>query len=334
MGGLARLRLAVLMLAGLCSVPATAQVVDPARDAVRRGMAHHRAGKLREALVEYTKARELDRSWAEPLRLIGLVLRAEGKLNEAIASYRSALVLDPQSAEAHNDLGVALRMRGDLAGALESFQKAVQNDPKFVQAQYNIASILYDQNKLSEAMEALAATLRLDPKYAPAHYNTAVILGRQGRWPQALKSAERAYQLQPSEPRNWLFAAWCHYQIGEMERAAELARKGVEKDPKRADAHYLVGFVETARNNLDAALAAYDVGLRLDRKAPLTRAIEDLRRELAPDATVPSAHYALGYLLQAQENRADAAAAYEQYLRVAKAGKWTERAKEALALLK
>jgi len=305
-----------------------------AQDHVKRGIALHQRGRFKEALVEYRRAQELDRVWGEPHRMIGLVYKAQGRLDDAIAEYRAAIAKDKTSAAAHNDLGVALRQKGALVEAMEHFQAALKINPKMVEAAYNAACLLYQQNKIVEAIEGLKAALRLEPRYAPAHYNMAVALGRLGQWPEAVKSAERAAHFDGETATHWLFLAWSNYQIGFTERAADHARRGIARDPRRADGHYLLGFIETARHNLDAAVAAYERALQIDSKRALQQAITDLRRELIPDRQTPEAYYALGMLLQAQDDREDAREAYESFLSRVSSGKWAQKARNAVEILK
>lgn len=324
---------AVALVGALLLLPGPIRA-DEAHNCMKRGLAMHQRGKFKEALTEYRKAIEQDRNWGEPHRMIGLIYKAQGRLDEAIAEYRTALAKDKTSATAHNDLGVALRQKGALGEAMEHFQAALRIDPKMVEANYNTACLLYQQNKIEEAVEGLKTTLRLNPKYASAHHSMAVALGRLGRWPEAVKSAERAAHFDGDAPAHWLFLAWSNYQIGFTERAADFARRGIAKDPQRADGHYLLGFIETARRRLDGAVAAYERALQIDNKRALQRAVEDLRRELIPDGQAPEAYYALGLLLQAQEEPAEARAAYEAYLARVSSGKWAQKAREAIELLK
>jgi tetratricopeptide (TPR) repeat protein len=74
-----------------------------------RAQAHYLAGRFRDALVDATKAAELNANWAQAISLRGLIQEKLGARDAAIADLRRAAALDPalqQPADALRRLGV------------------------------------------------------------------------------------------------------------------------------------------------------------------------------------------------------------------------------------
>ena len=69
-----------------------------------QGMAHHRAGRLREATGCYQQALELVPNHPEALHLLGLVAYRSGQLERAIALLSDAIERDPRNATYHFNL--------------------------------------------------------------------------------------------------------------------------------------------------------------------------------------------------------------------------------------
>ena len=311
----------VLGFAGVCHA-------DETLDFMRRGLTLEQQGKYKDALLEYRKAIEADRLWSEPHRRIGLVFQTQGRLEEAITEFRQAVRLDSHSALAHNNLGLALQKKGDLEPATEEFKTALRINPRMAEASYNLAFQLYQQNKVELAMKGLDETLKIDSKYAPAHHSMAVALGRLGKWSEAIKSAESAVQYDKSSATYLLFLAWSLYKDGSLTKAVEVAQLAETKDARRAETHFMVGFLETAKHHLDGAVMAYERGLPVSNKLTLRRAIADLRYDLLLDNQTPEANYVLGLLLKAQNEPKEARAAFQTYIDHASTGKWAEKARE------
>jgi len=91
-----------------------------------RGNAKFNTGDLDGAVADHSKAIELDPTRRTPYINRGVVRVDQGDLQGAIADYTKAIELDPQSSTAFLNRGNARLQNGDAAGARSDYEQAVQ----------------------------------------------------------------------------------------------------------------------------------------------------------------------------------------------------------------
>jgi tetratricopeptide (TPR) repeat protein len=90
-----------------------------------------------EALTECDRAIALDKTYATPWTLKGLILNEQGQQEASIAAYRQATIVNPNDSNSWDSLGVALYGSGQGKEALVAFEKAVRLDPNNTNAKAN-----------------------------------------------------------------------------------------------------------------------------------------------------------------------------------------------------
>ncbi len=95
-----------------------------------------------EAIVEVTKAIELNPKDAKAYIFRGLVYSDKGNLDQALIEFNKAMEINPNDAEAYNHRGLVYYRKGNLDKALLGFNKAIEINPKYAQS-YNNRSGLY-----------------------------------------------------------------------------------------------------------------------------------------------------------------------------------------------
>lgn len=96
-----------------------------------------------------------------------------GKLKEALMHYKQAVNIQPKFADAYSNMGNTLRELQDVTGALICFQKAIDINPSFADAHCNLASIYKDTGNIIEAIESYKNALELKPDFPDAYCNLA-----------------------------------------------------------------------------------------------------------------------------------------------------------------
>ena len=136
------------------AAPVEAPVNPALQLAYDQALAHHKAGRLKEAeqaLLALTKrAPELSGPYAN----LGLIYYHSGRTKEAIEALNRAIELNPRRAVYYNELGIVYRQEGKFDDARRQYRKALDVDPDYALAHRNIA-ILYDLY-LQEPKEALS----------------------------------------------------------------------------------------------------------------------------------------------------------------------------------
>ncbi len=83
--------------------------------------------------------------------ILGLILDRQGKTNEAITAWTKALQLDPTFALAHSNIGVILTKQRQVNLATIKYRQAIRFAPNFYFAHYNLGVIFFKQGKKAQA---------------------------------------------------------------------------------------------------------------------------------------------------------------------------------------
>jgi putative PEP-CTERM system TPR-repeat lipoprotein len=249
------------------------------------------------ARAQFQKALQLDKQYFPAVAGLAALDMAANKPAEARKHFDELLKADPGNVPAKQALAALLTRTGNTGDEVAKLlSDAVKQNPNDVRAQLMLINFQLDRrdtkaaitaareanSALTDHPEILMALGRayltdndvqqavtifnrlavVQPKSAMPHLGLAdAHLALKDR-PSAVRSLKRALELQPGllQARRGLVAlALADKQPGE---ALELAR-AVQKDlPAEATGHVLEGDVEASRNNLKAALAAYQLGLK------------------------------------------------------------------------
>ena len=162
---------------------------------------------------------------------VGLFYLNQNNIDEAIRYFVKTLSLNTQYYLAWNALGLAHSLKGNFEESDKAFQKCLEINPQFTEAHNNLGTIYQEMNQLDKAETEFKKAL-LDPAYVNRelpHYNLARLYVLQDRLDEALQSAQMAVQIQP----------------------------------RLAMAHNLRGLILERRDNLEAAIVAYELAVRI-----------------------------------------------------------------------
>ena len=137
-----------------------------------RGNANYDLDDKLSALADYEQAIQRQPDYIPAHYNRGIVKDSLGDQQEALASYKRAIQLTPHCAEDYYKQGNARYDLGDKRGALADYTQAIQLDPGHARAHSNLGFVKYSH--LGDAQGALAdynKAIQLDPGYARAHFN-------------------------------------------------------------------------------------------------------------------------------------------------------------------
>ena len=189
--------------------------------------AHHRAGRLEEAVGLLKRARALAPKDPHVLNSLGVCLKGLGRTEEALQAYEAAIRADPAMAPAHSNRGTVLKDMNDMNGARAAYERAAALEPNYV--------------------EPLAALASLD--------------AQAGDWASARARGARALALAPSNVLARIALASADLQQGDLAAAAERL-SALRHDPavtpvNRSIVLGLTGDLEDAEGRPAEAFAAY-----------------------------------------------------------------------------
>jgi tetratricopeptide (TPR) repeat protein len=231
--------------------------LDNIQELLQRGISHHQAGRLDEAIHWYRKLLEIQPATSAALSNLGAALQDQGKLDEAIASYQKAISIKPDHAKAHSNLGNALKGQKRFDEAVASYQKAISIEPGFVEAHNNLGVILREQGKLDDAVLSHQKAISIKPDYATTYSNLGHALTAQGKLDEAVASYQKAISIEPGfvEAHNNLGNALTAQ--GKLDEAVASHQKAISIAPGLAEAHDSLGYALTAQGKLDEAIASH-----------------------------------------------------------------------------
>lgn len=98
------------------------------------------------AIIDYTKALDINPNLAKAYDNRGVAYADEGSLPRAIADFTMAIANDPKDADAYNNRGHAYFIKGNLSQAVFDYTRAIGFNTFYVKA-YNNRELAYYQLK-------------------------------------------------------------------------------------------------------------------------------------------------------------------------------------------
>ncbi len=133
-----------------------------------RGGVHREAGKLDEAMADFSEAIRQNEEFAAAWCDRGAVHAERGERNQALADLTRALRLDPQDDAALVERGLVYREEGNLDKALRDLTKAIRLCPHVPDAYVHRAQVYLEKKEYEPARADCEEALRLDPENVEA----------------------------------------------------------------------------------------------------------------------------------------------------------------------
>ena len=186
-----------------------------------RGLHQQRAGRLAEAVKDFSAAIELMPDDINLYLSRGASHGMAGELDAAVRDFEKVLALDPQSGLAYMNRATALEKKGDYAASQRDYDKAVELVPEnWIAWDGRCWLRAIVGRDLDGALTDCERALRMRPDAANTLNTRGFVLFRQGRFDEAVASYDASIRLDPN-------VASSHYVRG-------LARKALGEDA-RAD---------------------------------------------------------------------------------------------------
>lgn len=242
------------------------------QEALRDAIAHHRAGRLREAEQLYRtilstlpeqfdalhllariaaqqghpqgaeellqRAVGVNPASTEALLMLASVHNTLQRHDLALAGADHVLTLQPQSVEAWAVRGMALHAVGRVEDALASYDRALALQPDHPGLLCNRGAALKDLQQHDEAVRSYDRVLALQPAMAEAWSNRGGALSELARHAEALGSCDQALALLPAFPEALHNRGAALSALGRHAEAIDSYSRAIELAPRFAQAHY------------------------------------------------------------------------------------------------
>jgi tetratricopeptide (TPR) repeat protein len=106
---------------------------------LNRGITYGEKGQLDQAILDFTKALEINSRFGDAYYNRGLAYNKKGRYDLAISDLNKALEINPGLAEAYNSRGYAYQNKAQYDQAISDLNKALELNPNLAYAYYNRA---------------------------------------------------------------------------------------------------------------------------------------------------------------------------------------------------
>ncbi|MEI7768608.1 MAG: tetratricopeptide repeat protein [Chloroflexales bacterium] len=226
-----------------------------------------------QAISAYTKAASLQPGSPLPQYKLAQAYLSTNRLQSAGDAAQQAInqtantgdpALRELRAQAFVILGDVARRRGDLTKATDSYAQAQQIDPQLLTAQIGMGQVAVGQGQWGVALRYFeaAASLPGGVDSADAQFWLAEGLLRSGDLERATAAYRRATELQPTFPEALLGIAQVQSAQNNVDAALDTVGRSLAQRPSYAEALLFKGKLLQARGRTSEAMSAYDASIR------------------------------------------------------------------------
>ena len=213
---------------------------------------------VEKALQDFTKAINLDYTYAEPFLNRGILYYNTGRPDQALADFNRFLELKPDNPDGLLNRANTLSTLGRFKEAIPDYNKYLtikNDDPKAYMwrgiAYFNIQnydSAIIDFNK----------SIEIDSDYYEPYYWLGVIYYNQKDYSNALKYLDLSISKNYNNANSYIWKGLCYMNMNEYHKAIEQYSKAIEIDPNnstayinRFNAYRLIGDIANAQKDFE-----------------------------------------------------------------------------------
>jgi tetratricopeptide (TPR) repeat protein len=215
------------------------------------GLAEAQAGHGEKAIAMFERAIELFPTNCDPHVDLAATLLEAKRTQEALSHLQRAVELCPENVQALDAMTDLVLKLGRTEEARALAERSIRVAPHLSRARYNLGKSWLGSGSPSEAAAAFRAALERKPDY----FNAAFALGMTsldlGRTDEAIDALGRAVASGKDSDGEFLFQAFgtlieTLVQSGRRAEAREMAKKMVERFPKREEARRILAGLQSS----------------------------------------------------------------------------------------
>jgi len=225
-----------------------------------------------EAAAQFKEALALKPDHEIAIVNLANIYRARGENDAAIEGYKSALVLDPKSPQTWYQLATLYLDLGRVADAERTFRQALEANPKMGAAYNSLGVIAYTRGQVTEAERLVRRGLELEPRVRAGHYNLARLAEARGRAPEAERLYREELEIYPDHGRARFNLAQLLREGGDRAGYLRELEAGVERAPEFGACFFFLAREELGAGRLERAAELARQGLEAENRtevAPL-----------------------------------------------------------------
>ena len=219
------------------AVAALALLTSPAKaeEFEAKCYAERRLEKDDEALLDCTKAIELDPKFAWAYYNRGKAHEFKKLYPQAVADYTKAIELSPAFQDAYNGRGNVHGLNREFDKAIADQTKAIGLDPKRASEYFSRGYWYLQKGEYDRVISDLNRSIEIDPKIANAYINRGSAYIGKRQYDLAIADHTKAIELDP-KGRGWYFRGIAYLDKNDYDKAITDLTKAIELAPQAADA--------------------------------------------------------------------------------------------------
>lgn len=200
--------------------------------AMQTALAHHRAGRLRQAEQLYRQALAADPNHADALHLLGFAAHQSGRSAEGITLIERAITLSPDVPDYYHNLAVVCSAVGRYADAQAAWRRTLALRPGDSLALKGLAKTAEGLGLLAEAISYCRQLTRLYPNDALGWGWLGNALQLSGEPDEAIDACRHALALAGDDPLALHTLANAFKDRGEIRRSIRCLRRALSIAPQ------------------------------------------------------------------------------------------------------
>ena len=201
-----------------------------------------------------------------PLLALATKLLKAGRPADAIAPLRDAALLEPFNPVIQHDLGLAYLEVGRIPEAIAALQRAVAINPRYSDAYFRLGIALEKLGNIGEAIVAYDRATQLLPSLTEAWFRAGALVYELGHRDEAIGCFRRAAATGGKTSFGRLGKARALLAEDRNQEAEQVLRQTLERDPRNAMAHDLLGNLLSEFGRFDEARECFQHAIAI---APL-----------------------------------------------------------------
>lgn len=197
------------------------------------------------ALVPLWAACQSDEEKIAGFKERGAAYSEEGKLREAVIEYRNALQINPNDAESHRGLAEVYLRLGDVNDAYWELSETIRLSPGDTEARNTYAAIALANGRFDEVLTQADALLELDPESEIGLVLRAQAYERLDRVDEVEAIMNQVIERNPERVEYLLLLSNFYVRQGRLPEAEASARRAMDLKPTYSGAAQLVRFSAT-----------------------------------------------------------------------------------------
>jgi tetratricopeptide (TPR) repeat protein len=222
-----------------------------------RGVDLDLSGRTADALLEYSRAIELNSRYADAYLFRGGARAKSGKFEDALSDYSKTIEINPASAQPYYYRGSIYSRLGKTAEAFHDFSEALKRNARYLEVYLYLGSLKYEKNNSAEAIKDYNMAIAIDPQCSEAYYLRGLAHDRLGETHKSLRDLSKAIDLGTAKADVYYAMGLALFKSGDrekhfsevianMEKAIKLNSQYADAYSVRGNAHYELGDVEKA----------------------------------------------------------------------------------------